>query len=207
MGRLFEFVTEDLAPEDDAKALTQPIWSDLVEVWRSAQQDWDSLSEEHRARLLRTAFVPPIVVFGFAQSYAADTFSNREGDGIVQCDALGGVFGFYIHEKVLLRFNVLDRHYLVRHSPNGSKKKTQYLRHEPIPGILNSATRLTAGYVANATKTGISSIRISCQVGEDLVYSFPIDGEADGPLSLPAPSEGPSPVGPDNTQLKKARPR
>jgi len=192
MTKLFPFATEHLLDESQAKEITRPIWPDLTRVWVSAWREWGSVAEEHRARLSQTPFVPPIMIFGFAQSFAKEVFLGRENEGIIQCDELF-VFGFYLDKKLLLRFNAVDSDFIVRNSQNGSDRKDQYFRQEPIAGLDNAATRLTVGYVPNAAKTELASVVLSCQVGDDLYYSFRIDGTEDTTVSIASPTQDPQP--------------
>ncbi|HEY4311355.1 MAG TPA: hypothetical protein VGN12_18040 [Pirellulales bacterium] len=205
MSELFPFAVEHLLSEAEAKKVTEPHWGDLSSVWVSAITEWHSFSEEHRARLSSTPFVPPIVVFGFAQSFAREKFSNRDDDGIILCEGLG-VFAFYIERKVLIRFNALARDHIVRQGYQSSDRKELYFRQEPIDGLNNDATRLTAGYLMNEAKTDLASVAISCQVGENLVYTFPIDGSNDSLLPLPTPQTSPSPASAAKP-LRKRKPR
>src|SRR5437764_885058 len=113
---LFPFATEHLLAENDAKSLTEPYWPQMSQVWLSAQTTYGELSETHRARLGQTAIVPPLVAFGFAQSFAREAFDGRESEGLVPCQALG-VFGFYIGDRLLIKFNVVDqRSFVVRNT-------------------------------------------------------------------------------------------
>jgi len=174
---MFEYMTDHLVPKERAIQITRPFWSDLRDIWKFAWEDWYRVDEDLRARLSETAFVPPIMLFGFAQSRASELFSNREEEGIVRCTELCGVFGFYLRDKLLIRFNTLNQDGIVRNALNGSERKDHYYRQEPVSGLNNQATRLTVGYLPNATKTGLTSIRVSCQLGDSLFYSFPIDSD------------------------------
>ncbi len=205
MSQLFPFATEHLLPVDEAKKITAPFWSDLSGVWVSAWREWGKMSEEHRAMLSQTPFVPPIQVFGFAQYFAKEAFSNREAEGIVECPELF-VYGFYIDDKVLMRFNAVRSDLIVHNSHSGSDRKDLYFRQNPIYGLNNNATRLTVGAMANAAKTDLASVVISCQVGDSLHYSFPIDGEDDGVLAGPSSTIPPEP-GSVSEQIAKRKPR
>jgi hypothetical protein len=168
-------MTEDLVSEEEAIALTKPIWRDLARVWRSAFAAYNRMGRRERDRLAETPFVPMVTIFGFAQSFASQIFSGRESESIIRCDELGGIFAFYVRDRVLLRFNSVDRQFIVRHSQSGTDRKSAYFRQEPIFGLNNAATRLTVGSVANAEKTEATSVVVSCQVGDDRIFAFPID--------------------------------
>lgn len=208
MSELFDFVTEQLLPEDNAKELLQPYRHELVQVWVKAWNHWKGLSEDTRARLGQTPFLPAINLFGFAQSYAKEIFSGRDSEEIVVCDRLHNVFGFYLKNKLLLRFNTLGADHIVHGTQNttSTEHKELYFRQEPIYGLVNSATRLTIGSVANAAKTDLGCVVASCQVGDALHYSFQID-EADG-ISLAGPAATIPPQPPNFSQnLRTTKPR
>ena len=133
MSQLFDFATEHLVPRDDAKEITGPFWDGLTRVWSSAWSVYAGLPEEVRARLAETPYVPPITIFGLAQSFAKDIFSNREDEGIVICPELQ-VFGFYVGGgKALCDLTPLGR---ISRSPtakagatarNSTSEKSRYL--------------------------------------------------------------------------------
>ena len=202
---LFSWLTEGLISEDEARRITQLYWEELTDVWRSAWEAWREMKESHRARLGETPCVPPVVLNGFAQSFARERFSGREDEGLVPCCAIPNVFAIYIKPSVLLRFNSLSSEFVVRNTAQTDLKEA-YFRQEPIPGIANSATRLTVGYVANEAKTDIACVAISLQLHEDLAYHFLIDGTDEGTLSIPAPTVAPTPIKPTE-QIRKAHPR
>ena len=202
---LFPFATEHLLPQDEVKQITAPFWSDLTNVWASAWREYGMLSEEHRAMLAETPFAPPNVLYGFAQFYARQIFSDRDSEGIIHCPELY-VFGFYIQDKVLIRFNSLRSDLIVHNSHGGSDRKDVYFRQDPISGLNNNATRLTVGGLANAARTDLSSVVISCQVGDSLHYSFPIDGSEDAAIDIPSPITDPQPDT-MSTQLARRKPR
>ena len=205
MARLFKFVTDDFISEKKARSLLHPIERELAGVWNSAWQAMCSMDPEHRARLGETPYVPPIILFGFAQSYAREVFSDREEDGIEVCDRLPGVFSFYYQGKVLLRFNALSREFVVRNTSTSALKK-RYFRQLPIRGLTNSADRLTVGYTLDESKTRLATIGVSLQVDEDLAFHLPIDGSAGSVFPLPQPSRSPVPQLPSN-ELRKRNPR
>lgn len=202
---LMPFSVEHLIQKPQAIELTKPFWPEMLSVWVSAWDEYAKVSEEHRAMLSHTAFVPPMLVFGFTQFFAKQTLTGREAEGLVLCTGLHGVVGFYINEKILFKFNSVDEDGVVRHCTN-SEHKESYFRQESLFDLNNEATRLTVGCVSNPTKTGIASILISCQVGEDLYYSFPIDGGDEAVLPIPSPTTAPSPMG-IAEELTKKKPK
>jgi len=202
---LFPFVTEHLIEEREARATTGPYWADLTAVWCSAWQAWEKMDEGHRARLGETPCTPPVVLNAFAQSFARERFSGREDEGLVECDAIPNVFALYIKPRVLLRFNSLGRDFVVRNTDT-SALKDAYFRQEPIPGIDDSATRLTVGYILNEAKTNMVCVAISLQHDHDPVYHFLIDGSDEGTLPISAPTVAPTPITPSE-ELRKRIPR
>jgi hypothetical protein len=201
---VMRFITEKIVSEDEARAILAPLRPDLRRVWENSVRDWLLLPEDSRARLMQTPFVPPVVIFGFSQSYATELFTGREG--IEVCDALG-VFAFYVHHKVLLRFNSIDRDHVVRNADKGTNRKNQYFRHEPVFGIDNSVTRLTVGYRLDVAKASLATVVISCQIGDTCHYSFDIDDEKMGVKPMPTPDTAPEPQPFDGKTQAKRRPR
>lgn len=204
MTDLFEFVRDDFLEESEARNLLSPIQEDLVGVWEDAWRAWREIGEGHRARLGETPYVPPVMIFGFAQSFARERFAGREAEGIVPCDAIPGVFSFYLNDSALLRFNTLGRDHLVRNIQR-SPSKRRYFSQAPMLGI-TSATRLTAGYVPDESRTDIAQVCISLQYGETLIYSFPLDDGDLGALPIEGPVTHPSPQ-PVSESLRQTRPR
>ncbi|MGE3637376.1 MAG: hypothetical protein AB7G28_02375 [Pirellulales bacterium] len=203
---LFEFVTEELVDEEAAIAATKPVWADLAKVWKQSWRRWHKLSEDNRRRLLETPTARPVMLNAFAQSFAIERFSGRESEGLVVCDALPHVFAFYIDDRILIRFNGLNNGHIVHLDASHSQLKRDYFSQEPIRKINNDATRLTVGYTLDALRTDMASIEVSCQVGNDLVYHFPIDGRDKVSLPLPTPKEPPTPKMP-NAALTKKNPK
>jgi len=189
--QLMEFVTQRLVKEDEVRSLIAPIRENLVFVWTEAVERWNSLPEDDRARLSEWGILPAIIRFGYSQSFAKEKFQGRENEGIVECDALQ-VFTFYVRDKILLRFNSVDRKHVVL-NVDGDDGKETYFRQEPMPGIDSNATRLTCGYMMDAAKANLVSVVISCQVGEDCHYWFPIDNAEMQVLPLPGPTKTPEP--------------
>jgi hypothetical protein len=200
---LFEFALEDLIDEEQARELIQPFRKDCVEVWKLSWERWGNWNEDDRRRLCETPTARPSVLNAFAQSFAKDLFNGMEGKGIESCDAIPGVFAFYIHQKALIRFNGLGSDFTVRIN-GASKLKRAYLNQEPLPKLLNSATRLTVGYTLDPLKTAMDSVHLSLQVGPDLVYHFPIEGA--GTIALPSPAKSPSPYPPTAGKKGKMSP-
>ena len=203
---LFVFMTEHLIEEEEAKALTHPYWRELAKVWRLSWRRWRRLKEDDRRRLGDTPTVRPVMLNGWVQSFATETFSNRENDGVVVCDAIPGVFAFYIKDKLLIRFNGLSNGYIVHCDESNSKLKRDYFAQEPIRDINSHATRLTVGYTLNAAKTDMERIEISLQVGNDLVYHFPIHGGESMTLPVPTPKRPPELEMP-TSGLRQRKPR
>jgi hypothetical protein len=199
---LFPFVTEDFIEEPEARAITQPYWSDLTAVWQSSWEAWERIDERDRARLAETPWAHPVALNAFAQSFARERFSGREDDGLVECDAIPSVFAVYITPRVLLRFNGLSRDFVVRNTDR-SDLKDAYFRQEPIAGINSAATRLTVGYVLNETKTEISCVAISLQHVQDPIYHFLIDKGDESALPIPAATVPPTPISPSELLAKK----
>ncbi len=102
------------------------------------------------------------------------------------------MFLVYIQGKLLLRFNRLGSNHIVRLS-GGSKQKKAFFNQAPIATLDNSATRIVAGYVLDGAGIEMESIEISCQVGDDCHYNFPIDIEEGGVSAFPSPAVAPSP--------------
>ena len=206
MSSLFPFITNDLVPEETARSITQPFWGDLAGVWTSALERWQGMGEDDRARLGETSFIPGVILFGFAKSFAQERFTGREEEGLVPCNAIPNVFAVYVQESLLLRFNAFGRDFVVRNTENGSDLKDAYFRQESVPGIDNSATRLTVGYTLNAAKTEFDRLAISCQVGETCAYWFPIDDSEESVQPMPSPMTPPEPIAPSD-ELRRTRPR
>lgn len=202
---LFPFVTEQLIPEPEAREITRPYWEELTAVWISAWEAWRRIEEGDRARLGETPCTPPVVLNAFAQSYARGCFSGREDEGLIECREIPNVFAFYVHSRVLLRFNTLCPDFVVRNTEKSALKEA-YFRQEPIAGIDDSATRLTVGYVPNEPRTDAACIAISLQFDHDPVYHFRIDGRDEGTLPIPAPTVAPPPMAPSE-QLRTRKPR
>jgi len=198
---LFNFLTESLIPEQQARAITAPYWIELNAVWSSAWEEWGKIDERQRARLGETPCAPPVVLNAFAQSFARERFRGREDEGLVECAVIPNVFAFYIDRQVLLRFNGLGNDFVV-HNTDKSDLKDNYFRQESIAGIDSSATRLTVGYVCNEAKTHMACVAISLQWGPDPVYHFLIDGSGEGVLPIPASITPPSPTMPSEGLLK-----
>ena len=207
MSELFEFRTEDLVSEVTAKELLFPFFGEFTSIWHRAWELYAQVPEEIRGRLAETSFIPAVNIFGLAQSLAKETFSNRENEGLVVCNELG-VFGVYVEEKLLLRFNTLDSNHLVHNTQckTSTERREQYYAQEPIYGINNSATRLTIGGIANAAKTGLESVVVSCQVGDSLHYSFSTDNADGAVIAGPAGTVSPQPGNiTDNLDIRKPR--
>jgi hypothetical protein len=209
MGSVMKFIEDQMCPENEAQELTHFIWRDLTSVWTLAFRDYNQIPEEQRGRLGSVPFGPMVAVYCFTQSHASEIFSGREAEGIVRCDDAVGAVAFYVHEKLLLRFNTVDKHGVVRHSQSGTDHRISYFRQYRLPGINNDATRLTVGCITNATKTDVGSVVLSCQFGDAPVYKFRIDEQEGGAIALPAPSSPPLIGGPTfaNAELKKKKPR
>jgi hypothetical protein len=205
--KLFPNEPEHLVSMDRAQELTRPLWQDFSSVWSFAWGEWGSLSELHRAMLLQTQFIPPIMAFGFAQARAKELFNGREAEGITPCLALNGVVGFYIQNEILIRFNAVSRYeHVVRGMNKRSDRKDRYYRQEPLDGLINTATRLTVGCVVGATRTEVAHVVVSCQVGEERLFSFYIDGSEEATVGIPTPIISPEPP-PVGTDLVKKKPR
>jgi hypothetical protein len=202
---LFKFLTEDLVSESDARSITEPYWTELTGVWASAWREWQNMSDDHRRRLGETPYAPPVVLNSFAQSFARERFSNRESEGLVVCDEIPNVFTLYVQPHVLLRFNSFGTDFAV-HNTDRSILKDAYFRQEPIPGLDNSATRLTVGYLADEAKVNIACVAISLQVGPDPVYYFLIDRAEQRAVPIPGPTVPRTPVTP-REQLSRKKPR
>ena len=143
-------------------------------------------------------------MFGFCQAIAKEVFAGREDDEIEVCDKLG-VFAILVKRKLLLRFNGVDRDFIVRNTKRGTERKSAYFRQEPIPG-LGSTTRLTVGCLPTPTRSDVQAVVLSCQVGDSLHYAFRIDDGDDAVLPLPKPSTPPQPEN-VSEDLKKSKPR
>ena len=147
----------------------------------------------------------PINVNFFAQSFARETLSRREEEGLVVCEAIPSTFTVYIKPHIIVRFNALGSDFVV-HNIGKTALKAAWFGQKSIAGIDSSATRLTVGYLPNEAKTDMACVAISLQVGQDRVYHFPIDGSDEGALPIPAPLVPPAPILPSE-QLSKAKPR
>lgn len=200
---LFSFAREALIPEDEARSLLLPYQQKLTDVWVKSMRDWKSVPPELRFRLSETAFVPPTNLFGFAQSHAREQFRPEDDSDIEWCE-LPNVFGFYIKKKLLVRFNALSRDHLVK-TVTRTDHRQRYYNQEPIPGLVNSATRLTVGYTLDPSKTEIASIGASVQLGETLVYFFSLEPGEDMVLPVTVPSVPPTPTLPESTTQRKRR--
>jgi hypothetical protein len=86
----------------------------------------------------------------------------------------------------------VDRHHVVL-NVDGDDGKEIYFRQAPYHGIDSSVTRLTCGYMMDAARSNLVSVIISCQVGEDCVYWFPIDNSEMQVLPLPGATKAPEP--------------
>src|SRR5262245_14432570 len=109
---LMDFVTDRLVKEDEARSLVAPLREDLRSVWAASVDRWNALPEDDRARLSEWPLAPSFIRFAYSQSFAKDKFKHRETEGIVVCDALQ-VFTFYVQNRILIRFNSVDRKHLV----------------------------------------------------------------------------------------------
>jgi len=202
---VMDFVAREFLGRDEAKALSEPFWSDMRHVWQSAWSSWHNVGEDERARLLETPTARPGALNAFAQSFAREMFRGRESEGIVECEIIPNVFAFYVHEKILLRFNALGPGYLVR-AVEANEFKRRYFKQLPIRGIINSANRMTVGYRVNEAKTDLEEIAISLQYGPDLIYYFSIDDAQS--MQLPSGSQAPTPKPPvASNQIRHGRPR
>lgn len=202
---LFDYMRSEFPSESEITSLVAPFRSDLASVWVQAWDSWAELPEEHRRRLGETATVPPITIYGFAQSFAKEVFLGRESEGITICDAIPGVFGIYIEETILLRFNSLCRGHVVS-LVSASPLKKMYFHQEPIRGLINSATRLTVGYRQNAAHTELTGVELSLQLGDDLLYYIPLDDADDNTVAISRPESDPNPHSSFNP-IRKAKAR
>lgn len=203
MGFL-EFSIDHLLPQSEAIEETRPFWPEMTWIWNEAWKRYGNVPEEERGMLSYTANVPPIMVFGFTQYLANQVFSGREADGVVRCKEIHGAVAYYLNDKILFKFNSVDEDGAVRNSET-NEHKGSYYRQERMFG-LTDATRLTVGCIANPVKSGIASLVISCQVGDQVYYKFPIDESNGVSLPMPGPQSAPAP---DfvREQLAKKHPR
>jgi hypothetical protein len=186
---LFDFVTEDLLNEEDAKRITAPLWVELTSVWSEAFRLFNATPEETRGRIERSPIAKAGCLNAIAASIVQDNFVGREAEQLEVCEKLRFV-KLYVTRDVVLRFNSLTSGCIVRNI-KASPQKDAYFRQEPLSGIWPGATRLTVGYITDAAKAELARVEISLQVGEDLVYHFPIDGTDSGTLPITAPKVPP----------------
>jgi hypothetical protein len=190
MGCLFDETPEGYLSEQDAKRVIAPYSELLNEAWRDGWEDWLSFDAVKRSRLLpRTRACS---VNDFAVARARQLFGDRPG--VRTCDELG-FFKLRIRspedELVIVRLKRLGVDHLARNIK--TKQQKDYYNHAPVPGIPLGATRLTVGYVLDATQTRVESVVASLQLGlRDLIYSFGLDAEPDiKGLPVPLPPDMP----------------
>ena len=202
---VFEFIKEDLLGERVARELITPFRSELVLVWERAWEHWHGFSEDVRRRLTESPLHRPIILNGLAQSFAREQFSGRERDGLVVCDAIPGVFTLYIHERLLLRFNGLDRDHVVR-LDGATRLKKDFFGQVRIYGLNNDATRFAVGFTLDPSKTEMEHVEMSLQYGNTPIYHIELDDEAGAVEPLPSPKVGPFPILPSEA-IRTKNPR
>ena len=87
----------------------------------------------------------------------------------------------------MVRLKRLNRGHLACNIKTEQTKK--WYRHEPVQGVRDWVTRLTVGYVLNATETGIDYIAASLQHGlKACIYWFELKaGAGELPVITPIP--------------------
>ena len=96
---LFDFVSRELIAEKKARKLLAPFKQDLLCVWERSMKSWMNIPETERGRLGETSFLPSVNLYGFAQSYAKETFVDREDEGIEICEEIPNVIAMYIKRR------------------------------------------------------------------------------------------------------------
>jgi hypothetical protein len=199
----FDFAVEHLVLEDKAIKSTMPFWKELTALWADAWTHYNNIPEE--TRHLINPNPKAGCLNSIAGNLALQRFSDREDEGLRICTKLQFV-KLYIKKTIVLRFNSLTSNMVVR-GIKASPQKESYFRQEPVDGMLNSATRFTVGYRADAANAKLDRVAISLQVGEACAYYFFIDRQDEAAMPVPQPQVPPTVPPPTSpkTQSQKLR--
>ena len=119
-------------------------------------------------------------------------------DGVEPNEDLG-FFKIYVNGMAVLRFKRIGSDGIARNLR--TDQQIDYYNDVPIRG-LHRGTRMTAGYLLNATETEIADIRITRQFGRDrLLWWFSILNEADGGADVRGFTASPAPA-PEVSQVR-----
>lgn len=164
-------VPEGCLTEEEAKKELAPFAGKLVAIWRSAWDSWLKLPAEFRGKMLPRTRAN--IVHDLAVAQAKEDF--HEVAIAESCEALG-FFKLYLGERALIRLKRVDQDHLACNIQTDQQKS--YYLHAHIDGIRDGYTRLTIGYILNATHLEIDRIVASLQNGlENLAYSFYLDDD------------------------------
>ena len=197
---LFTFAVEELCPIEESQRVLQPLFSEMSSIWQLAFEMYQTTPPIFRSRLGRVATAKPVILNALAQTFAQEIFCDREDEGIFVCDVIPQVFIFRV-QNCIVRFNRLGADGCVGNIKK-SPLKLRYFNQEPIGGLYNEATRFTAGYRLDESGTEIQTIEISLQLGDTLVYRYPINRP--DTLQMPISENRPTPVTP-TTVIRRAR--
>ncbi|QDT43452.1 hypothetical protein Pan241w_35530 [Gimesia alba] len=175
---LFSFATEGQLSKDEVCELMLPLYDDFCYVFHSAWDEWQgqipAATRDKVTPMQRGGFVNDLAV-----DYAKNMFRNREKQQIHICEKLN-FFKLYIGgTKIVARLKKLQPDYTVPASAYSSHRQARlWYKNSHIPGLVNSATRLTIGYILNPIETEISEIAVSSQIGPQLLWGVRIHDEA-----------------------------
>jgi hypothetical protein len=187
---LFDQWTEGFLSKKEAEEVFAPYAQRLASCWWGAWTRWKLQDTDFQVRM--TPATRAGILQNLAASFAREVFAGEEK---VRIDETLGFFKIYIDDKAIVRLKRLGSNHLAARNRK-SKRQRRYYQQLPIKGLVNGLTRITVGYILNVTKTDTEEIAASFQIGDDLVYWFPIDAKAYGKISTPIPIEPIEPTGP-----------
>jgi hypothetical protein len=161
--------------EDEAKRILEPHLSTLTNCIKTAWQQWEGFDQE--APDLRFPLAPRTRACFIYDHICHEIKHQFEGkSGVTIDDKLGFLF-LNIENLLLMRFKKLNTASQASNIP--TIQQDIYNLQLELPGIPNSAARISAGYLLDKIQATIKDIRVAFPVGRrgrKVLWSFSILG-------------------------------
>ena len=161
--------------EEEAKQILEPHLSTLSNCLKIAWQQWESFDQ--KAPELRFPLAPRTRACFIYDHICHEIKHQFEGKSGVTIDDKPGFLLLNIENLLLIRFKKLNTASQGNNIP--TIQQNIYNLQLELPGIPNSAARITIGYLLDKVQTAIKDIRVTFPVGrrgKKVLWSFSILG-------------------------------
>lgn len=166
--------------KEDAEDLLKPYFPILSGIVKTGWADWESLTDEQRAKL--DARARANCVNSFIVHNARGVFDDTND---VKVTDARGLFLLDFQDELNLRFKKLTKN--KKPSNVSTNQQVEFSMQMALPNM-PKVVRLTLGYILDATQTVISDILIVYHQGRKLAWEISILNSQSSVVQLPFPN-------------------